>query len=515
MNLINKALLLSTKSILKELDQSRRDPLSAQLNTFRYLIDNGKDTLFGHDHKFESVRNFEDYRKYVPIRDYNQFKPYIDRLRSGEDYILWNQKVKWFAKSSGTSSDKSKFIPISPENLHKCHYKGFKTLIASYLDTFPNSNIFKGSSLTLGGSVHLDEMSNKGAIDGDLSAILLRNSPNIAEAVRVPNRKIALSSDFNKKIEQICATCSDKNVTNFSGVPSWNLILLQRLLEYNNVRYITDIWPNLELFMHGGINFSPYREQYNKIIPSSNMHYLENYNASEGYFAFQDDSTENGMILTLNSGVFYEFVPVDSLNDVISGKSDDVYTVETVSKGVQYALVLSTNSGLWRYLIGDCIEFTSLYPHRITISGRTQLYINVFGEELMINNAENAIMSACKECGVNISDYIVAPIYMNNTKKGGHQWLIEFAEDSSRENGLSDNEIEAFAEVLDKALCNQNSDYEAKRSGNATMNRLIITPVKRGTFYKWMESRGKIGGQNKVPRLCNDRHLVDDLLKYV
>ena len=359
----------------------------------------------------------------------------------------------------------------------------------------------------------MDELSGGGARNGDLSAILLSNSPSVAEIVRTPSRDIAMLPDFRQKIEGICRVCSKQNVTNFSGVPSWNLIMIERLIEYNHAQYLTDIWPNLELFMHGGISFEPYRERYRRLIPSDRMHYLENYNASEGYFALQDDPSEKGMALTLDNGVFFEFIPMHSLDKVMSGESDEAYTVDEVRTGETYAMVITTNSGLWRYLIGDCVRFTSLCPHRVIITGRTQLYINVFGEELMIHNAEEALSEACRECGVEVTDYTVAPVFMNETHaKGAHQWVVEFS--AGCQDIMNDSaRMERFRSLLDAALCRHNSDYEAKRSGNATMTMLELTPVPPGTFYRWMDSRGKTGGQNKVPRMSNDRRFVDQILK--
>lgn len=510
MSFINNIVIAASRRHFRELDLTRNDPSGSQLRAFRYLIKHGTDTAFGYDHDFSSIRDYDDFGKNVPIRDYDQFQPYIDRLRSGEDYVLWDQKTRFFAKSSGTSSDKSKYIPITPDNLKYCHYTGFQKMLAHYLDLYPDSKMLSGKSLTLGGSVHLDCKNDKKSFIGDLSAILLKNSPLIAETRRVPRRKTALIPDFQEKIERICKECSHQNVTNFSGVPSWNLVLIRKLLEYNHVEHLTDIWPELELFMHGGINFDPYRSQYEKIIPKEGMHYLENYNASEGYFAFQDDPKGNGMMLTLNNGVFFEFIPMSVLDKVLEKGSDSAFPLEDVKIGVNYAVLISTNSGLWRYLIGDCVTFTSLNPYRVVITGRTRMYINAFGEELMINNAEKALAIACAECGVTVSDYSVAPIFMDPTQKGAHQWVVEF------ENGYPESSpemVERFADALDKAICAQNSDYEAKRSGNATMQRLVLTPVPQGTFYRWMEKKGKIGGQNKVPRLCNDRHYIDELLE--
>lgn len=509
--IINQSILLYSKNLLKEIDASKKDPLTSQQTTFKSLISNGSDTFFGKEHNFNTIKSFEDFNKFVPVRQYDDFIPYIERLRKGENYILWNQKVKWFAKSSGTSSDKSKFIPITPENLQGCHYRGFLKMINTYLRYTPKSKMFTGKGLTLGGGVQIDSLGKHLNIyNGDLSAILLKNSPKLAELFRVPNRKTALISDFNEKVERICKECSKLNVTNLSGVPSWNLILLSKMLEYNNARYLTEFWPNLELFMHGGISFEPYRSQYEKIIPKQSMHYIENYNASEGYFAFREEPSRKGMLLAVNNGIFFEFIPINVLDKVLKGESDEIYTLEGVELNKQYAMVITTNSGLWRYLIGDCVEFTSLFPYEIIITGRTQLYINTFGEELMISNAEKALSDACSKTGIQVSEYTCAPIYMTKNQKGAHQWAIEF-----KMYDLTNSDINRFADILDSELRAQNSDYDAKRTNDATMRKLIITPVPKGTFYSWMESKGKVGGQNKVPRLCNDRRYIDEILKFL
>ncbi|HIZ85532.1 MAG TPA: GH3 auxin-responsive promoter family protein [Candidatus Coprenecus stercoravium] len=515
MSVINKVVMAALSPLLRKFDQGCAHPGAVQEKVFRELLDSGKRTVFGNEHGFGEIRDYRDYIRRVPVREYDQFAPYIERLRRGENYVLWNEKVRWFAKSSGTSSDKSKYIPVTPANLSGCHYSGFKTMLATYIRRYPDSGLFRGKALTLGGSVRVDELSDKGARNGDLSAILLSNSPSVAEIVRTPSKDIAMLADFEQKIEGICRVCSKQNVTNFSGVPSWNLIMIEKLLEYNNAKYLTDIWPNLELFMHGGISFGPYRERYRRLIPSERMHYLENYNASEGYFALQDDPAQKGMALTLDNGVFFEFIPMRFLEKVLAGESDEVYTVNEVRTGVTYAMVITTNSGLWRYLIGDCVEFTSLCPHRIIITGRTRLYINAFGEELMIHNAEEAMSQACRECGVEVTDYTVAPVFMDESHdKGAHQWVVEFAAGS--QSVMKDPErLEHFGDVLDAALCQHNSDYEAKRTGNVTMTRLVLSPVPVGTFYGWMHSRGKTGGQNKVPRLSNDRKIVEQILNRI
>lgn len=511
MSTINNLYLKFSGNFIKELDQSRKAPFPYQQACFNNLIKCGKATAFGKKHQFDVINCIEDFQRFVPVRDYNSFAPFIERLRNGEDYVLWNQKVKWFAKSSGTSSDKSKFIPITPDSLRMTHFGGFKRMLASYIDSYPQSKIYSGKSLTLGGSVRPDELGgeNPFALSGDLSAVLLKNSPAIVEMIRTPKKEIAVIEDFSTKIKEICERSSKENVTNFAGVPSWNLILLNKILEHTGKKNICEVWPNMELFMHGGIGFEPYRDIFKKLIPSPDMHYLENYNASEGYFAFQDDLNTNSMLLTVNNGVFYEFIPMSIFKRVMRGDISGIPTLDGVETGVNYAMVISTVGGLWRYLVGDCVQFTSLYPHRIKITGRTQLFINAFGEELMIENAEKAIARACSICSCSVNEFTVAPKFMQlseegETSKGYHRWGIEFL---TPPQDLSD-----FEKILDHALTEQNSDYEAKRRYNATMEQLQIIPFKEGTFYKWLDSKGKLGGQNKVPRLYPDSRFLEELM---
>ena len=507
MSLINSIFLKYSHSLLKELDISREDPMPFQHKWFRHLIENGANSAFGVEHGMDGIKSIRDFQQKVPIRDYNALSPYINRLLAGEDYILWNTKVKTFAKSSGTSSDKSKFIPVSNESLQITHYGGFKRMLASFVEANPNTGIFKGKALTLGGSITPDKSGK--IYTGDLSALLLKNSPAIIELIRTPGRKTALIGDFEQKLQAICRECTKENVTNFSGVPSWNLMLLNKILEYTGKRDISQVWPNMELFMHGGTGFEPYRPLFKQLIPMGTMHYLENYNASEGYFAFQDEESQNGMLITANNGIFYEFIPMNILDDVLQGKLTEIPTLAEVETGINYAIVISSIGGLWRYLIGDCVQFVSTYPHRIVITGRTQLCINAFGEELMISNAEQALAMACKECGCSVAEFTVAPAFMklgedSQTSKGYHRWAVEFA------TPLADTA--AFAAVLDRYLTTVNSDYEAKRAGNATMLQLELITLKPGTFLKWMHQRGKVGGQNKVPRLHNNSQFIDQLL---
>lgn len=513
MSFINNILLKVFSGYLKEIEISQRDPMGFQRRWFARLLASGANTAFGHEHcfnrfnfnnKHEYLQKLNYFQQNVPVRDYNAFVPYINRLRKGENYVLWDQKVHWFAKSSGTSSDRSKYIPITPDALKINHYGGFQRMLSWYISNNPSSRVFNGKALTLGGSVQIDEMGQGNCSSGDLSAILLKNSPSIIEMVRTPKRETALIADFNSKLEQICKESSLQNVTNFSGVPSWNLILLNKILEYTGKRNICEVWPQMELFMHGGTGFAPYREIYRELIPSDGMHYLENYNASEGYFAFQDDLSVDSMLLTVNNGVFYEFIPMDIYDKVMSGLERKLLTLEDVVTGVDYAVVITTCTGLWRYVIGDCVRFTSTYPHRIQITGRTQLHINAFGEELMIGNAEKALVQACNECNCSVSEFTVGPVFMSGANtKGYHKWAIEFSRKPA--------DLQAFAVCLDSFLCNCNSDYAAKRSGNATMERLQIIPLPEGTFIRWMEKRNKLGGQHKVPRLHQNLQFIDEL----
>ncbi|MBR5855729.1 MAG: GH3 auxin-responsive promoter family protein, partial [Bacteroidales bacterium] len=517
MSLINRIFTVYNGPLLREIKKSYVSPFDYQIDWFNRLTYAGAQTAFGAEHNFSTFcvpgasigsalskkgfsHRLKAFQNCVPIRDYNAFVPYIDRIRRGEDFVLWNQRVEWFAKSSGTSAERSKYIPITPDSLKINHYGGFRRMLAWYVAQNPSSKIFKGNALTLGGSIQPDEMGSGGTMYGDLSAILLKNSPAIVEMLRTPVQEVALMADFNKKVLQICKESRDMNVTNFSGVPSWNLIMLQKILEYNGVKTVREIWPNIELFMHGGIGFEPYRSMYEAIIPGDGMNYLENYNASEGYFAFQDDLSVKSMLLTVNNGVFYEFIPMNIFEDVMSGRVKEIPTLADVETGVNYAIVITTCGGLWRYMIGDCVQFDSLYPHRIRVTGRTQLFINAFGEELMISNAENALAATCEECKCSVTDFTVAPVFMVLGSKGYHKWAIEFSNPPE--------DMEFFASLLDRNLAHVNSDYAAKRVGNATMERLRIETLAHGTFYKWMSARSKVGGQNKVPRLHSNQKYI-------
>ena len=486
------------------LEAIRENPYTFQKQWFEELILSGAKTAFFREHGLTSKTDLKQFQSLVPLRDYDQIEPFIERVRKGEKNVLTTAPVRWFAKSSGTSSNKSKFIPVTADSLKYCHMAGMKCLLSTYVNLYPKSRIFDGDALTLGGSITIDELGNGNSKYGDLSAILLKNSPRWVELRRVPKREIALISDFEKKLEVICREAPRYRVTNFSGVPSWNLVLMRAILQYTGKNNLLELWPDLELFMHGGINFDPYREEYRSLIPGDKMHYMESYNASEGYFAFQDNPDDNSLLLLTDNGVFYEFIPVDKLDAALRGKFTEFNTIENVHTGINYALVLSTNGGLWRYLIGDVVQFTSLKPHKLVITGRTQLFINAFGEELMISNVEKAIASASEKHKAIVENYTVAPIFMTGNTKGSHQWLIEFS--------VMPNDIDEFTKSLDAKLSGLNSDYEAKRRNDTTMILPTITILKPGIFYEWMKQHGKLGGQNKVPRLHPNRTYAEELI---
>jgi hypothetical protein len=491
-----------TASRIRQIDAYRNNPWIAQQRVFNYLMNAGGATFFGQQYRFDTIGAVDDFQQRVPVHEYDDLVPYIHRMLRGEQHVLWNTPVRWFAKSSGTTAGKSKFIPVSRQVLHRCHYQGPKDVISVYLHNYPKAKLLDGKTLTLGGSHQPDEQA-AGIRYGDLSAVMIQNSPWYTEFKRVPKRDTALIADFEVKVERIAAEACRQNVASFAGVPSWNLELMKKILEITGKSNLLELWPNMELFMHGGISFTPYREQYCELIPSDNMRYMDIYNASEGFFAFQDDPSDTSMLLLPENDVFYEFIPLTKLQDTREG-SYTPDTMKTAKKGVNYAIVISTSGGLWRYLIGDTVMFTSLYPHKIKITGRTRHFINVFGEELIVDNAESALRKACEATGAQITDYTVAPVFMDSTAKGAHEWVVEFA--------ATPNDTEAFADLLDAALCNENSDYEAKRSKNTTLRRLKLHAAPTGTFYKWMESRNKLGGQNKVPRLSNTREYVEELL---
>ncbi len=484
----------------------RRDPVGVQTEQLQRLIHNGSHTSFGREHGLESVARGVDacerFRERVPVREYGELAPWIERARRGEKDVLWPGHTPWFAKSSGTTGAKSKYIPVTRDGLKDSHLQGPRDCLVFNSGVFPDTAILGGKTLTLGGSRRLDSEGNSsGVLSGDLSAIMIENTPWFAGPWRTPPREIALEADFERKVEMICKCCAGQDVRALAGVPSWNLVMLRRVLEYTGKNNLLEVWPRLELFMHGGVNFEPYRRIYSELIPSEGMHYLETYNASEGFFAIADDFSQDGdMLLMLDYGIFYEFLPTTQLGDY-----SKVVGLQRVELGVNYAMIISTSSGLWRYMIGDVVQFTSLSPFRIRIAGRTRHYINAFGEELIVDNAERAIVAACEATGALVGEYTAAPVYMDLRRKGAHQWVVEFAREPSS--------MEEFTAALDRALMAENSDYEAKRFRDTTLLAPVVTVVPSGTFRRWMEARGKVGGQNKVPRLANSREFVDQILE--
>ena len=478
-------------------------PHDVQREWFETLIDSAKNTEWGKKYGYKDIQTYKDFKTRVPVQDYDTLKVYIDRIVKGEQNILWPTEIKWFAKSSGTTSDKSKFIPVSKESLEDCHYKGGKDLISIYYNYQPESKLFTGRGLVLGGSSEVNQFSEN-SYYGDLSAVIIKNLPFWAEYQRTPSMDIALMPEWEEKIEKMAQISSEQDVTSITGVPSWTLVVLKRILEIKNKKHIIDVWPNLELYAHGGVAFTPYQNQYEEIIGKP-ITYLENYNASEGFFGIQDlfGEDESGLLLMLDYGIFYEFMPIEEL-----GKEfPDTKQLDEVELGKNYAMIISTNGGLWRYLIGDSVSFTSLAPYRVRVTGRTKHFINVFGEEVIIDNAEEALRIACEKTNASVSEYTAAPVYMENDQKGAHEWAIEFDQKPS--------DYSFFAEALDNALKSINSDYEAKRYKNFVLEPLILHPVEKGTFYNWMKSRGKLGGQNKVPRLSHDRKYIDSILSFV
>lgn len=482
------------------LEKHYTQPEALQEAVLRHLLERGSNTEYGRNHLLSPKNSYEEFAKNVPINTYEELKRDIDRMRHGEADVLWPGQVQWYAKSSGTTNDKSKFIPVSAEGLHDIHYQGGKDVVTFYLRNNPNSRLFDGKSLILGGS-HSPNYNVDGSLVGDLSAILIENINPLVNLMRVPRKRTALLSDFEVKRDRIAQECLHKNITNISGVPSWMLSVLVRVKELSGKKHLEEVWPNLEVFFHGGIAFTPYRSQYEQLITSSKMHYMETYNASEGFFGIQDDPTDRSMLLMLDYGVFYEFIPLEEV-----GRPDaTVVPLEGVEIGRNYAMVITTSCGLWRYMIGDTVEFTSKRPYKFIITGRTKYFINAFGEELIMDNAEKGLAYACEKTGAQVLEYTAAPVYMDKNAKCRHQWLIEFSKDP-------DN-LERFAQALDEKLQELNSDYEAKRSHNVTLQHLEVVKAKEGLFNDWLKQKGRLGGQHKVPRLSNSRKNMDELLE--
>lgn len=484
----------------KEIERYDKEAEALQMEVLHYLMSNAKHTEYGRKYSFGAVGSYTDFAKNVPVNTYEELKGYIDRMRHGERDLLWKGSVKWYAKSSGTTNDKSKFIPVSHDGLQHVHYAGGKDAVALYLRNNPDSRLFDGKSLILGGS-HSPNYGVADSLVGDLSAILIENINPLANLVRVPKKSTALLSDFEIKRDRIARETINKNVTNISGVPSWMLSVLTRVMELTGKKHLEEVWPNLEVFFHGGVAFTPYRKQYEQLITSPNMHYMETYNASEGFFGLQDDPADKSMLLMIDYGVFYEFIPMDEFDK----ENPTVVPLWGVETNKNYAMLISTSCGLWRYVIGDTVSFTSTNPYKFVITGRTKHFINAFGEELIVDNAEKGLAYACEQTGAEVLEYTAAPVFMDDNAKCRHQWLIEFSKEPA--------DLDKFTELLDKKLQEINSDYEAKRYKDITLQHLEIVKARKDLFNDWLKSKGKLGGQHKVPRLSNSRKHIDELLK--
>lgn len=501
MSIISPAIKGYMKLRLSAIDNFMHNPVDTQQQVFNNLIGSAQFTEYGKKYGFDKINSSADFKKAVPINDYDTLKPYIQRILEGEQNILWPSPINWFAKSSGTTSDKSKFIPISKESLDENHYKGGKDVLTLYLKQFPDSKMMSGKCLTIGGSHQINQL-NADSFFGDLSAVMLQNMPYYAQTIRTPDLSIALMDEWEQKIEMMAHTTIQENVTYIAGVPTWTIVLIKRILEISGASNLQEVWPNLELYIHGGVSFKPYKEQFQKFIPYPSMHYYETYNASEGFFAAQDHSEADGMLLFLNHGIYYEFMPMEEYGK----ENPQTLSLKEVELNKNYALVLNTNCGLWRYLVGDTIQFTSRNPFRIKVSGRLKHFINAFGEEVIVDNSDHAIAEACKMTGAVVNDYSAAPVYMTGDSNGAHEWIIEF-----------DNlpcPLNVFTEAMDKALQKVNSDYEAKRHKDIALRMPIVHVMPKDGFKQWLKDKGKLGGQHKVPRLSNERKYLEEMLPY-
>ena len=479
----------------RELERHQNGGVEMQRDVLMHLVGRASNTEYGRKHAFSEINNYEQFVKCVPVNSYEELKESIDRMRHGESDVLWPGRVKWFAKSSGTTNDKSKFIPVTNEGLHHIHYAGAFDTVALYLRNTPKSRLFDGRSLILGGS-HSPNYNMPGSLVGDLSAILIENINPLANLVRIPKKRTALLADFEVKRDRIAHEALNKNVTNISGVPSWMLSVLTRVMEISGKQYLDEVWPNLEVFFHGGVAFTPYRQQYEHLIRSPRMQYMETYNASEGFFGLQSEPTDKSMLLMLDYDVFYEFQEMGT---------DNIVPIWGVESGKNYAMLISTSCGLWRYMLGDTVRFTSVNPYKFVISGRTKHFINAFGEELIVDNADQGLAYACQQTGAEVSEYTAAPIFMDDHAKCRHQWLIEFS--------TPPQDLRQFAALLDERLQSLNSDYEAKRYKDITLQPLEIVTARPGLFNEWLKQHGKLGGQHKVPRLSNSREHIEQLLE--
>lgn len=500
MTIVNSFLNWYMKKRMHQIELFMKYPNEVQEEWFFCLINDAASTEWGKKHDYRSIENINHFKERIPVQSYDSLKPYIEKMLAGEQNILWPSEIKWFAKSSGTTNDRSKFIPVSEESLKECHFKGGKDMLAIYCKNRPDAKMFTGKSLVLGGSHQINQLSPD-SFYGDLSAVIIKNLPFWAEMLRTPDMSIALMDNYEDKIEKMARATIEVNVTNIAGVPTWTIVLAKRILEITGKQNLMEVWPNLELYVHGAVNFEPYREMFKTLIPNQEMYYLETYNASEGFFGIQDQSDSSDLLLMLDYGIYYEFIPMDEVDK----EYPNTIALNEVEIDKNYAIVISTNSGLWRYMIGDTVKFTSLNPYRLKITGRTKHFINAFGEEVIIDNAEKALNKACADTNSQIRDYTACPIYFKGNEAGAHEWIIEFEK--------KPKEFERFIDILDNTLREVNSDYDAKRFKDMALKRPKVHQAPDGTFYQWLKKKGKLGGQHKVPRLANERKYVDEILE--
>ncbi len=500
MPIINSIASWLMKKRMHQIELFIKYPVDVQIEWMHSLLRDAANTEIGLQYNFESIENYEQFKNSVPLNDYESLKPLIDRTRRGEQNILWHSEIKWFAKSSGTT-DKSKFLPVSQESLDGCHYNAGRDMVTLHCYNHPETQLFTGKNLALGGSYKEDHFGSHNSFHGDVSAIIIQNLPMWADFFRAPDVSIALMDEWESKLERMANSMMNENVTSLAGVPSWMMVLLKRILEKKGVSSISEVWPNLEVYFHGGVSFTPYKEQFVDLFRNPNVSFMQLYNASEGFFGIQDQVKSDEMLLMLDYGIFYEFIEVKDLKTEPANAK--IVNLEQVRTGVDYAMIITTNAGLWRYQLGDVISFTGTNPYRFKISGRTKQHINVFGEELMVHNTDNAIAAACEKTHARVKEYTVAPVFMQNNS-GAHEWLIEFER--------APNNFDFFVSILDEHLKKQNSDYEAKRYNNFVLHYPKVHSISPGGFYRWQKANEKIGGQFKIPRLSNDRKILEEIL---
>ncbi|MGY6741809.1 MAG: GH3 auxin-responsive promoter family protein [Cecembia sp.] len=505
MEVVNSFMTWIFKNRIGQIDIFKTEPIKVQKQTFHDLIAEAKRTVFGKQYGFQSIKKYEDFAARVPVQSYEDMQPYFERILKGEQNVLWPSEILWFSKSSGTTSSRSKYIPVSREALEDCHFKGGKDMITLYVNNYPDSRLFSGKSLSIGGSLSKNPIDPESEIQvGDISAVIMENLPLWVQFARTPSLEVALMEEWENKIEKMAREVMDENVVSISGVPTWTIVLLQRILELKKAKHILEVWPNLEVFFHGAVAFGPYRNLFNELIPSSKMRYMETYNASEGFFGIQDQIDSDEMLLMLDYGIFYEFIPMEEWEK----ENPKVIPLSEVEIGKNYAIIITTNAGLWRYKIGDTVKFTSIKPYRFKISGRTKHFINAFGEEVIVENAERAVQAASEATGATITNFTAAPVYFgDSSSKGAHEWVIEFKK--------FPDDKEKFTAVLDQKLREINSDYDAKRYKDLALSQPKVHFSEEGLFEKWLRKKGKLGGQNKVPRLSNTREHIDEVLSLI